>query len=206
MDEAQAEKKLRRRLASMAVFLVLLAVPVGIGIWRLWVIHSDLKGAERVAEAELAKPQPQAFAYGVLGSVRLDQGRIAEALPLLQKAAALELAQGRDTHDSLTYAKAHIVGSERKVPGASLEGADQALKQALVLADKQPTGKRAATYFSAGLFWREMGGHKEQAVKALETAVALQPDDWVQGPAGQRYKSKGLAGYYQKMLAGAKMD
>lgn len=203
--EAQAQKKLRRRLVSMAVFMVLLAVPIVIAAWRFWRIQDDVRQAEARSLAELAKPQPMPAAYGVLGSIRLDQGRLAEALPLLQKASALELADGRDTRDSLTYAKALIAASKAKVAGASLDAADQALKQALQLADKQAQGKRAATYFSAGLFWRDMG-HKADAVKALEKACALQPDDWVAGPAGLRYKSRGLSSYYQKMLASAQMD
>lgn len=204
-EDAQAQKKLRRRLASMAVFMVLLAIPVAIGLWRMWDMHSDLKAAEAAAVAELAKPQPLPGAYGVLGSVRLDQGRLDEALPLLQKAAAFELQRGQDTRDSLTYAKAHIVGAKKGVAGANLEAADAALRQALQIADKLAKGKRAATYFSAGIFWRDLG-KKAEAVKALETACALQPDDWVEGPAGQRYKSSGISSYYQKMLAGAKMD
>jgi len=204
-DELQAQKKLKRRLVSMAVFMVLLAIPVAIAAWRFWQIHSDVKRAEAAAEAELASAQPRPQAYAVLGSIRLDQGRLAEALPLLEKAAAFEAAAGRDTHDTLTLAKARILAAKRGLPGADAKSAAQALEQSLALADKQAQGKRAATYFSAGLFFKELG-ERERAVKALEKAVELQPDDWVLGPDGKKFKSSGISGYYRKMLIAAQMD
>ncbi len=75
----------------------------------------------------------------------------------------------------------------------------------MTLADGLPTGRQAATYFSAGLFYRQLG-RQDEALVALQKAVALQPDDWVDEGQGVRYKKSGLAGYYQKMLAAAQMD
>jgi tetratricopeptide (TPR) repeat protein len=204
-DEAKARQKLNRRLVSMTVFLVILAVPVGIAAFRLWHLYAGLNEEQALGEAELKKPQPRPEAYGSLGSIYLEQGRVAEALPLLEKAAAIEAAAKTSTQDSLTLAKAEIEGSEQGVPGASTGTAAAALQQSLALAQGLAVGRQAATYFSAGLFYRELH-RKAEALAALQKAVALQPDDWVDEGAGIRYKKSGLSGYYQKMLAAAQMD
>jgi tetratricopeptide (TPR) repeat protein len=204
-EEARARQKLQRRLVSMAVFLVILAVPVGIAAYRLWHLYAGLNEEQALGEAELKKPQPRPEAYGSLGSIYLEQGRIAEALPLLQKAAQIE-AQGKlSTQDSLTLAKAEIEGSEEGVPGALSSSAAAALKQSLALAQGLAVGRQAATYFSAGLFYRQLH-MKAEALAALQKAAELQPDDWVDEGAGIRYKKSGLSSYYQKMLAAAQMD
>jgi tetratricopeptide (TPR) repeat protein len=204
-DEAKARQKLARRLVSMAVFMVILAVPIAIGAYRIWRLRTGLREEQLLAEAELKKPQPKPDAYGSLGALYLEQGRIAEALPLLEQAARIEAAGKRGTQDSLTLAKAHLLGSEKGVPGALTSSAAAALKQSLSLAEGLPVGRKAATYFSAGLFYRQLG-QKAEALAALEKAVALQPDDWVDEGAGVRYKKAGLSGYYQKMLAATQMD
>ena len=81
-----------------------------------------------------------------------------------------------------------------------------ALRQAERLAVGLASGKQAQTYFSAGLFWRQLG-RKDEALTDLQQAVRLQPDDWVDlGPVEGRGKTPGLAGYYQKMLAAAEQD
>jgi tetratricopeptide (TPR) repeat protein len=205
LDEARAQKKLARRLTGMAVFMFILAIPVFIAGWRLWNVRHGLKVEQRLAEAELQKARPNPVAYGSLGAIYLDQGRVAEALPLLEKASKIEAAAGSGTQDTLTLAKAHVVGAAMKVPGASRLAAEAALQTALALGDKLPQGRKAATYFSAGMFYRELG-RKEAAQKALETAVALQPDDWVDEGNGVRYKQAGIAGHYQKMLARTPFD
>lgn len=167
-------------------------------------LKADRWQAEKAAEGELAGPAPKPDAYGVLGAIRLEQGKLDKAIPLLAKAAALEQAQGRDTRDTLCLAKAQIEGAKAGVPGASQDQAETALKTALRMADKLGPSKRAATYFSAGLFWRGLG-RKDEAVKALRTAVDLQRDDWVDEGQG-RHKSAGLSAYYQRMLASAQAD
>jgi tetratricopeptide (TPR) repeat protein len=98
----------------------------------------------------------------------------------------------------LQLAKAQIALGQGAAAGATLQ-------QAETLAAALPTGQRARTLFSAGLFWRELG-FKPQAMADLQKAVALQPDDWVDLGAGRREKSAGLAGYYLKMLAATAQD
>jgi tetratricopeptide (TPR) repeat protein len=181
---------------------VLFLLPVAGVLAQFWALRSDSGRAEREAERELASPAPGRPAWGVLGSIRLDQGRIAEALPLLRKASALEAAAGDDSQDTLALAKANIEGASKGLPGASRRDAETALVLAQALAPLLPKGKSAATYFSAGLFWQDLG-HPDEAVEDLKKAVALQPDDWVDEGGGVRYKSAGLSAYYQKMLAGA---
>lgn len=204
-DEARARQKLNRRLVSMGVFLVILAVPVAIGVARVWNFRHGIQEEQRLAETELQKAQPNPQAFGSLGSIYLDQGRLDEALPLLEKAAAIEGASKAGTQDHLTLAKALILGSQKGLPGASQAKAAEALQQSLALAEGLPSGRKAATYFSAGIFYRQLG-RKDEALKALEKAAALQPDDWVDEGQGVRYKKSGLASYYQKMLAAAQMD
>jgi tetratricopeptide (TPR) repeat protein len=176
----------------------LLALPVALTVGRFSLIRWDRFQAERAASAALAGPSPVPAAYGVLGGIRLEQGRLAEAVPLLQKAAALEMAGHQGTRDTLSLAKA-LIGLGR------LDEAAAALKQAEALTDKAPQGEQARTYFSAGEFWRQMG-RKPEALADLRRAVALQPDDWVDLGPGGREKSAGLSGYYQKMLAAAEQD
>jgi tetratricopeptide (TPR) repeat protein len=188
------------------VAVPLLALPLGLPLGRFALIRWDQHRAEVAALAELAKPQPLPAAYGVLGGIRLEQGRVAEAIPLLQQAARWEASQGRDTRSSLSLAKAQLDGSALGISGASQTGAVAALQQAERLAQGLSTGKQAQTYFSAGLFWRQMGRHQE-ALRDLSLAVRLQPDDWVDwGPPEGKEKTPGLAGYYQKMLAAAEQD
>jgi len=176
----------------------LLALPVTLAVGRFSLIYWDRFQAERAATAELARPQPAPAAYGVLGGIRLEQGRLAEAVPLLQKAADIERASRSGTRDSLSLAKA-LIGLGRPQEAAA------ALKQAEALTDKAPQGEQARTLFSAGIFWRQMG-RKAEALADLRRAVALQPDDWVDLGPGGREKSAGLSGYYQKMLAAAEQD
>lgn len=204
-EEARARQKLNRRLVSMAVFLVILAIPVGIGAYRVWRFYRGVHEEQLLGEAELKKGQPNPEAYGSLGAIYLEQGRISEALPLLEKAAQLEAVSKKSSQDSLTLAKAHLVGSQKGVPGATTASAESALKQSLALAQGLPVGRQAATYFSAGFFYRQLG-KKSEALAALQKAVDLQPDDWVDEGAGVRYKKSGLSGYYQKVLAAAQID
>jgi tetratricopeptide (TPR) repeat protein len=204
-EEARARQKLQRRLVSMGVFLVILAIPVGIGAYRVWRFHQAVNEEQKLAEAELKKPQPRSEAFGSLGSIYLDQGRVAEALPLLEKAAAIELAGKTGTQDHLTLAKAYLMGSQNGIADATQAKAAEALQQSIALAQGLSQGRQAATYFSAGVFYRQMG-RKDEALKALDKAVTLQPDDWVDEGKGVRYKKSGLASYYQKMLAAAQLD
>jgi tetratricopeptide (TPR) repeat protein len=205
MAGAIAPKTPRSNLVAW-VAVPLLVLPLGLPVGRFALIRWDQHRAEAAAQAELTRPQPEPAAYGVLGGIRLEQGRLAEALPLLQQAAVWEAAQARDTRDSLCLAKAEIDGAAQGIPGASKDAAAQALRQAERLAAGLASGKQAQTYFSAGLFWRQMG-RPDEALKDLRLAVRLQPDDWVDlGPAEGRGKTSGLAGYYQKMLAAAEQD
>jgi tetratricopeptide (TPR) repeat protein len=204
-EEAKARQKLNRRLVSMGVFLVILAIPVAIGAYRVWHFWAGVHEEQALGEAEIKKAQPRPEAYGSLGAIYLDQGRIADALPLLRKAAEIEAAGKHDTQDSLTLAKAEIMGAQQGVPGALTVEAEAALRQSLVLAEGLAVGRKAATYFSAGLFFRQLS-EKSEALAALQKAVVLQPDDWVDEGAGVRYKKSGLSAYYQKMLAATQLD
>jgi tetratricopeptide (TPR) repeat protein len=191
------------RHRAWSVFVaVLFVLPVAAVLAQYWALRSDSSAAEQEAQRELASPSPGRSAWGVLGGIRLDQGRIAEALPLLRKASALEAASGTDSQDTLALAKANLEGSLQGLPGASRRDAEVALFLAQALAPRLAKGKQAATWFSAGLFWQDLGRPNE-AVADLQKAVALQPDDWVDEGGGVRYKSAGLSAYYQKMLAGA---
>ncbi len=140
----------------MTVFLVILAVPVGIAAFRLWHLYAGLNEEQALGEAELKKPQPRPEAYGSLGSIYLEQGRVADALPLLVKADRHRRRRAKtSSQDSLTLAKAEIEGSQQGVPGALTSSAAAALQQSLALAQGLAVGRQAATYFSAGLFYRE---------------------------------------------------
>ena len=191
----------RKRMWAGLVTL-LFFLPLGLVLFQFGAMRLDRYEAEAAALRDLASPTPKRSAWGVLGTIRLEQGRIAESLPLLEKAAALESGSGTDTHDTLALAEANIEGARRGVAGAGYAGAEAALLRAQTLAQGLPTGKRAATWFSAGLFWQAMGD-PDRARQALRTAVVLQNDDWVDEGGGLRVKSAGLAAYYQKMLAGA---
>jgi tetratricopeptide (TPR) repeat protein len=188
--------------AWTALVLALFLLPLGVLLGQYWALGSDRSGAEREAEKELASLRPRRAAWGVLGTIRLEQGRINEALPLLRKASDMEAAAGDDSHDTLALVQAELKGAGEGMPGASQKAAERALLRAEALAPKLPQGRQAATWFSAGTFWQELGRRKK-AVADLQLAVALQPDDWVDDGGGRRYKSAGLSAYYQKMLAGA---
>ena len=176
----------------------LLTLPVALGLGRFTWIRWDMYQAERLAVADLARPDPPPAAYGVLGGIRLDQGRLAEALPLLQKASDLEWASRGDSRDTLCLAKAQLQSGHRAAAAAALDRAE-------VLAGGLAKGRSAQTWFSSCMFRRQLGD-KAQALRDLRRAVALQPDDWVDLGAGRRHKTAGLAGYYQKMLAAAQQD
>lgn len=189
----------------MLAFLVLLAVPVAIGVYKVWKYHRGVAAAKAWAEAELEKPKPDPLAYGVLGGIALDQGRLDEALPLLAMAVKVEAARGESAQDHLTFAKAHIEGSKKGLPGAGREAALKALEAAQGLASKLPQGRAAATWFGVGLQYRSLG-EKQRAIACFSKAAELQPDDWVDEGPGKRYKKRGIASYYQKVLAGAEMQ
>ena len=58
-EEAKARQKLQRRLVSMGVFLVILAIPVAIGAYRVWHFWAGIHEEQHLAEAELKKAQPR---------------------------------------------------------------------------------------------------------------------------------------------------
>lgn len=188
-----------------ALALAILILPLGLSLAQFLALRSDRSAAEAAALRELASGKPKRDAWGVLGTIRLEQGRLSEALPLLAKAASLEAESGADTRDSLALAKANVDGLKQGLPGASTAAAERALLQAQSEAEHLAPGKRAATWFSAGEFWLEMG-QKDKAVAALRKAVSLQRDDWVDEGGGMRFKSAGISAYYQRMLAGALED
>jgi len=183
----------------------MLFLPLGLALGQFLALRSDRSAAEAAALRELASPAPKRDAWGVLGTIRLEQGRVADALPLLVKAASLEAETGVDTRDSLSLAKANLDGLSLGVPGASAAGAESALLQAQGEAEHLAQGKRAATWFSAGEFWLRMG-RRSEALAALRKAVALQRDDWGDEGGGLRFKSAGISAYYQRMLAGAQEE
>jgi len=186
---------------SMLV-LCLFLLPLGVLLAQFWMQRWDSRCAEQAAQNELSASAPRPQAWGVLGSIRLEQGRIADALPLLRKASAIEASGAGDSRDTLALVQADLDGSAQGLPGASRREAEAMLVRAQDIAAGLPMGRRAATWFSAGLFWRDLGRSGE-ATEALTKAAALQPDDWVDQGGGHRTKSAGLAAYYQKMLAGA---
>jgi tetratricopeptide (TPR) repeat protein len=192
----------QRRVAWSALVLCLFLLPLFAVLvpWadQLW----DRRVAETAAENDLSASVPQKRAWGVLGEIRLEQGRLNEALPLLRKASWIEARDGDDTRDTLALVQADLEGSAHGLPGAGRGEAEAMLLRAQGIAERLPTGKRAATWFSAGVFWQSLG-RPQNAVLALTKAVALQRDDWVDQGGGVRVKSAGLSAYYQKMLAGA---
>lgn len=191
-------------MTSMLAFLVVLAVPVAIGAYKVWKYYQKIGAAEAWAVSELAKPKPDPLAYGVLGGILLDQGKIAEALPFLDKAVVIERAASESAQDHLTFAKAHIQGAQAKLESADKAKALKALDEATKIAAKLAKGRAAATWFGAGLQYKA-AGEMEQAKRCFGKAVELQPDDWVDEGEGRRYKKRGIASYYAKVYAGSQM-
>lgn len=202
MTDKNPEAPTQRRLAWLVA--VLMALPVALVLGRYGTMRLDRHRAEALAQRELSLPQPRPEAYGVLGTIRMEQGRLAEALPLLEKAAELERAGG-GTRDTLSLAKARLDALDRGLPGVDADQVAAALRQAETVGDLGPPGLRAQTRFSAGLFWGRLG-RRDLGLADLRLAVALQPDDWVDQGGGRRQKSPGLSAYYQRMLAAAEQD
>jgi tetratricopeptide (TPR) repeat protein len=195
---------MKRRLVSMAVFMVILVIPAFIAGYRLWRFYRDLGLEQAAAEAELQKAAPRPGAHGSLGAIYMNQGRVADALPLLQTASDLELKSKFSVHDTLTLAKAQILGSQKGLPGSLSVTAQANLRRSLQLAEAFAPGRKAAAYSTAAELYGLLGD-KKAALAAWQRAVALQPDDWVDEGQGVRYKVAGLSGYYQKMLAAAQL-
>ncbi|MGH7441886.1 MAG: hypothetical protein ACREKE_04345, partial [bacterium] len=131
------------------IVLVMFMLPVAAVVLVFVEQTLDFRSAERVAEVQVASASPLKESWGVLGEVRLKQGRIAAALPLLERAAELERVDGTDARGTLTLAKAEIEGAHAGVPGASLGAAERALAQAEALAPRLPKDHQAEDWFSA---------------------------------------------------------
>jgi tetratricopeptide (TPR) repeat protein len=196
----KAQKKHQRRMLSMLIFCVILVIPVGIGAYKMWSFYRHIGEAQTWAEAELKKAQPDPMAYGDLGSIYLDQGKLEAALPLLAKAIEFEARQGVSAQDHLTYAHAQIQGTKRSLPGTSRELALKALQDARAIAEKLPQGRKAATNHGAGMLYLELG-EQQQAIACLSLASQLQKDDWVDEGPGRRYRMRQISGAYAKDLA-----
>ena len=198
----KAQKKFRARMRGMTIFCLILAVPIFIGAWLVWRMHLRTAADRAWAVAEMAKPSPDPMAYGALGSIFLNEGRVAEALPLLTKAAALEKAQGMSVQAHVVLAEAHLEGLKQALPGASREAAIASIREMLGYADKLPQGPDAAAWHAAGKLYAHLGMRVE-ATECLKKAADLQADDWVDEGNGHRYKHRGIASTYQKDYSGA---
>ena len=198
----KAQKKYQRRMMSMLIFCVVLVIPVGIGAYKMWSFYRHIGEAQTWAEAELKKAQPDPMAYGDLGSIYLDQGKLEAALPLLSKAVDLESKRGDTAQDHLTFANAQIQGSKRGLAGATREAALKALSEACAIAEKLPQGRKAATNHGAGILYLELG-ERQQGIQCLSLASELQKDDWVDEGPGRRYRMRQISGAYAKDLAAA---
>jgi tetratricopeptide (TPR) repeat protein len=198
----KAQKKFRARMRGMTIFCLLLAVPICIGAYLVWRVKAHMAADQVWAEAELKKTEPDPLAYGALGSIYLNEGRIAESLPLLKRASEIESRAGNSAEAHLIYVEAHIEGLKNKVPGASQALAVAALKEMLSYTDKLAQGPRAAAWHGAGKLYGYLGMPAE-ALDSLKKAADLQPDDWVDEGGGRRYKRPGIASTYQKDYSGA---
>jgi len=198
----KAQKKFKARMRGMTIFCLILALPIGIGAYLVWHVNARMADDKAWAEAEMKKAQPDPLAYGSLGSILLNEGKPAEALPLLARAAAIEKKSGASVQAHLIYAEAQLEGLKKNVPAASRQGAVDAITEMLAYADKLPQGRQAAAWHGAGKLYEHLGMHAE-ALKSLKKSVDLQPDDWVDEGAGRRYKHRGIASAYQKDYSGA---
>jgi tetratricopeptide (TPR) repeat protein len=192
-----AQKKFRARMRGMTIFCLMLAAPIAVGGYLVWRVQAHLGADQAWAEAELKKPNPDPLAYGSLGSIYLNQKRVAEALPLLKTAAALEAKAKNSAEAHFLYVEAEIEAQNGAVPGASRGEALGALKDVLSYADSMPQGPRAAAWHGAGKLYQYMGLTPEAQV-CLKEAWVLQPDDWVDEGQGRRFKDQGIASTYQK--------
>lgn len=199
-DDAQALKKHKRRVWSMGLFFAIFSLPVFIGLYLVIRSHRAIAAEQAWAVAELAKPQPAPAAYGVRGAGLLSEGKAAEALPLLDKAATLEAAAG-----PAVGVKALLMLIEAQIMLGAKQPAQELLKVLESRAPKLAQGPQAAAWHAAGKLYGHLGSGPD-AVRCLQKAVELQPDDWVQTADGQRYKHRGIASIYKKDLAGAVLD
>ncbi len=196
-----AQKKLKRRLGSMMLVCVMLAVPVAICTWRLFSVYGNMHQQEDWARAQLAKPDPNPQAYSILGADYLSKGEIAKSLPLLRRAAA----EGPKRNSVLTYcylAEADLRGMQSGVSTTSKAEALRALGQAESMAKAMPRGGAAATYYEIGRLDAQLGD-LQGAVRNLTQARDLQRDDWVELGDGRRYRQPGVADLYAKQLGAA---
>lgn len=199
-DEAQALKKHKRRIWSMGLFFAIFSLPVFIGLYLVIRSHRTIAAEQAWAVAELAKPNPAPAAYGVRGAGLLSDGKAQEALPLLDKAAELEAAAGPKVG-----VKALVMLIEAQVMLGAKVPAQELLKLLEQRATQLAQGPQAAAWHAAGKLHGHLGEQKD-AVRCLQKAVELQPDDWVQSADGQKYKHRGIASIYKKDLAGAALD
>ena len=204
-EEAEALKKHRRRMLSMWVFFGIFSLPVFIGTYLVIRSHRAIGSEQAWAEAELAKPQPASAAYGVRGAGLLSKGQVEEALPLLAKAAELEAQAGPavGVKALVMLSEAQVIRAE-KVP-AQAPAALAQLKRLEARAAALAPGPQAAAWHAAGKLYAHLNARAD-AVRCLQKAVDLQPDDWVVTANGERYKHRGIASVYKKDLAGAVLD
>jgi tetratricopeptide (TPR) repeat protein len=192
-----ADKKLKRRLASMSVFLLILLVPISLGIYQVAGVYRQNHRNQAWAEAELTKPQPNPLAYGVLGSIYLAKKDYRQALPLLENAAAAE-SKGKDSSaDHINLANAWFLAWQVGLEPAGKENCLKTLVEAVALAKTLPPGAAAGAYYEAGKLYHKLE-MKAQAVENLSQAVAIQKTDWVDLGGGKGYKFEGLANLYAK--------
>jgi tetratricopeptide (TPR) repeat protein len=147
------------------------------------------------------------MAYGVRGAGLLNEGKPLEAVPLLEKAAALEAAdQPRaGVKALLMLIEAQLEALKDGLPGVERAQALERLRQLEARAAGLAQGPQAAAWHAAGKLYEHLGS-KPDAIRCLKKAVELQPDDWVTAQNGQRYKHRGIASIYEKDYAGAALD
>lgn len=192
-------------MRGMTIFCLILAVPIAIGAYLVWRVRSNVASDKAWAETELSKPVPNPLAYGALGSITLNEGKIAEALPLLKKAVGLEKISAKSASAHLIYVEANLEGMKKGLPGASKHEALAAMASLMTYIERLPQGPQAAAWHGVGKLYQHLE-MPAQALQSLKKASDLQPDDWVDMGDGRRYKHRGISSTYQKDYSGAQMQ
>jgi tetratricopeptide (TPR) repeat protein len=204
-EDLEKARKTKAQLRGITIFFLIWAVPILIGTWLVLRVNRSIAKDKAWAEAELQKSSPDPRAWGALGAIDLNEGRIEEALPRLKKASEIEKASGQDVKAHLIYVEALLEARKKALPEWNEAEAVGVLKQMLDYADKLPKGRSAAAWHGAGKLYQHLEKPKE-ALACLKKASELQPDDWVDEGGPAPYKYRGIASTYAKDYAAAQMN
>ena len=146
-----------------------------------------------------------------LGRVLVEQRKFRDALPLLSRSAALDLAQRSGTHDDLAFILSNLALAKRGVGDTA--AADDLFKKALVAADAHQSRNRAPILVDLADLRCELGDHKDAMqllARASPIMKASYPDDpwrvaWVENTRGACILRQGdRAGAKELLKASAK--